>query len=296
MIRDSNPDLYLFSSDYPHIEGGRDPLGRFTTSLRGFDDAVNEKFYAGNMRRLLAPPHLITAAELVARRGHTGRLLGGQPLRRAGAGERPPVAGHVRLVGVAALGGDRRQRGRSGRTNSRFERSKRSTRAISFGPTPYSAANCSVRWRRLQPSSAASAATSRRPSVAARRRHASVVSARAPTAPRPGRQRAQQDAVEHGEALVPRRGHGEPVEQLAGGAAPQGIERDDVAGELAGRQPEQRPRAGRGHVELDAVLVAVVADHRRRRVEAAQRWRRSAAATPAVRAARRARAARRSGR
>ena len=54
MIRDSNPDLYLFSSDYPHIEGGRDPLGRFTTSLRGCGPEVDEKFYAGNMRRLLA--------------------------------------------------------------------------------------------------------------------------------------------------------------------------------------------------------------------------------------------------
>jgi len=54
LIDQSNPDLYLFSSDYPHIEGGRDPLGRFTTSLRGVDDAVNEKFYAGNMRRLLS--------------------------------------------------------------------------------------------------------------------------------------------------------------------------------------------------------------------------------------------------
>lgn len=53
MIRDSNPDLYLFSSDYPHIEGGRDPLGRFTTSLRGFGPDVDEKFYAANMRRLL---------------------------------------------------------------------------------------------------------------------------------------------------------------------------------------------------------------------------------------------------
>ena len=53
MIRESNPDLYLFSSDYPHIEGGRDPLGRFTVSLDGFDESVNEKFYAGNMRRLL---------------------------------------------------------------------------------------------------------------------------------------------------------------------------------------------------------------------------------------------------
>jgi predicted TIM-barrel fold metal-dependent hydrolase len=53
MIRDSNPDLYCFSSDYPHIEGGRDPLGRFTTSLRGLGPEVDAKFYAGNMRRLL---------------------------------------------------------------------------------------------------------------------------------------------------------------------------------------------------------------------------------------------------
>ena len=55
MVRDSNPDLYLFSSDYPHIEGGRDPLGRFTTSLRGLGDDVDRKFYADNMRRLLSP-------------------------------------------------------------------------------------------------------------------------------------------------------------------------------------------------------------------------------------------------
>ena len=53
MIRDSNPDLYLFSSDYPHIEGGRNPLGRFGSSLEGFDDGVLDKFYSGNMARLL---------------------------------------------------------------------------------------------------------------------------------------------------------------------------------------------------------------------------------------------------
>jgi uncharacterized protein len=53
MIRDSNPDLYLFSSDFPHIEGGRDPLGRFTASLRSFGGAVDDKFYAANMRRLI---------------------------------------------------------------------------------------------------------------------------------------------------------------------------------------------------------------------------------------------------
>lgn len=53
LIRESSPDLYLFSSDYPHVEGGRNPLGRFAASLDGFDDVVLDKFYAGNMSRLV---------------------------------------------------------------------------------------------------------------------------------------------------------------------------------------------------------------------------------------------------
>ncbi|MFT7599431.1 MAG: putative TIM-barrel fold metal-dependent hydrolase [Acidimicrobiales bacterium] len=54
MIRDSNPDLYLFSSDYPHIEGGRNPLGRFSASLESFGDDVLQKFYSDNMDRLVS--------------------------------------------------------------------------------------------------------------------------------------------------------------------------------------------------------------------------------------------------
>jgi predicted TIM-barrel fold metal-dependent hydrolase len=53
MIRESNPDLYLFSSDYPHIEGGRNPLGRFASSLEGMPDEILDKFYAQNMADLL---------------------------------------------------------------------------------------------------------------------------------------------------------------------------------------------------------------------------------------------------
>ena len=53
MIRESNADLYLFSSDYPHIEGGRNPLGRFGSSLEGFGEDVLERFYSGNMARLI---------------------------------------------------------------------------------------------------------------------------------------------------------------------------------------------------------------------------------------------------
>jgi uncharacterized protein len=53
MIRESSPDLYLFSSDYPHIEGGRNPLGRFSSSLAGLSDEVCEKFYSANMAGLI---------------------------------------------------------------------------------------------------------------------------------------------------------------------------------------------------------------------------------------------------
>ena len=44
-IDQSNPDLYLFSSDYPHIEGGRNPIGRFEAALGDRSEAVREKFY-----------------------------------------------------------------------------------------------------------------------------------------------------------------------------------------------------------------------------------------------------------
>jgi uncharacterized protein len=53
LLRESNADLYLFSSDYPHIEGGRNPIGRFSTSLAGFDDDVLDRFYSANMAKLI---------------------------------------------------------------------------------------------------------------------------------------------------------------------------------------------------------------------------------------------------
>jgi len=52
MIRDSNPDLYLFSSDYPHIEGGRNPIGRFENALGDRSEAIRDKFYAENFLRI----------------------------------------------------------------------------------------------------------------------------------------------------------------------------------------------------------------------------------------------------
>ena len=52
LIRESYPELYLFSSDYPHAEGGRDPIGRFSRSLADADAATQERFFAQNFRDL----------------------------------------------------------------------------------------------------------------------------------------------------------------------------------------------------------------------------------------------------
>ncbi|HEY1426802.1 MAG TPA: amidohydrolase family protein, partial [Caulobacteraceae bacterium] len=54
LIRQSDPRLYMFSSDYPHIEGGRAPIARFEAGLAGVDDSARDAFYAGNFARLFA--------------------------------------------------------------------------------------------------------------------------------------------------------------------------------------------------------------------------------------------------
>jgi predicted TIM-barrel fold metal-dependent hydrolase len=51
-IDQSNADLYLFSSDYPHIEGGRDPIGRFENALGVREETVRAKFYTDNFLRI----------------------------------------------------------------------------------------------------------------------------------------------------------------------------------------------------------------------------------------------------
>ena len=52
LIDASNEDLYLFSSDYPHIEGGRNPIGRFEAALGERAAPVRDKFYAENFLRI----------------------------------------------------------------------------------------------------------------------------------------------------------------------------------------------------------------------------------------------------
>ena len=51
----SDPRLYMFSSDYPHAEGGHDPVRRFDASLDGHEAAVVDGFYHDNAASWLVP-------------------------------------------------------------------------------------------------------------------------------------------------------------------------------------------------------------------------------------------------
>jgi len=65
-IDQSNEDLYLFSTDYPHIEGGRNPIARFETALGDRSEAVREKFYAENFLRIFPNARAHTAKDYAA--------------------------------------------------------------------------------------------------------------------------------------------------------------------------------------------------------------------------------------
>ena len=52
LIQQSNEELYLFSSDYPHVEGGRDPIGKFTKALEAESEKTNENFFSENFLRI----------------------------------------------------------------------------------------------------------------------------------------------------------------------------------------------------------------------------------------------------
>ena len=49
----NGPDICMFSSDYPHVEGGRRPVERFETSLGDASDAVRQRFYSDNFLDLM---------------------------------------------------------------------------------------------------------------------------------------------------------------------------------------------------------------------------------------------------
>jgi predicted TIM-barrel fold metal-dependent hydrolase len=53
IVANSDERICMFSSDYPHIEGGRNPLKRFDASLANAADSVRQRFYCGNFADLM---------------------------------------------------------------------------------------------------------------------------------------------------------------------------------------------------------------------------------------------------
>jgi uncharacterized protein len=53
LIELCGPELFMFSSDYPHVEGGRNPLKRFEQSLASCGEAEKAAFYSGNFADLM---------------------------------------------------------------------------------------------------------------------------------------------------------------------------------------------------------------------------------------------------
>jgi predicted TIM-barrel fold metal-dependent hydrolase len=55
VIDNTGPEVAMFSSDYPHVEGGRNPLRRFETSLAGASDAERRGFFCDNFVDFMGP-------------------------------------------------------------------------------------------------------------------------------------------------------------------------------------------------------------------------------------------------
>ena len=53
IIQNSYEEMCLFSTDYPHVEGGRNPMKRFGETLEGLPQSAVDAFYAGNFVDLM---------------------------------------------------------------------------------------------------------------------------------------------------------------------------------------------------------------------------------------------------
>jgi uncharacterized protein len=70
IVREAGPEVAMFSSDYPHVEGGRNPLKRFDETMKGCTETEIDGFFAGNFIDLMGeglakdlrrPKHLLAA-------------------------------------------------------------------------------------------------------------------------------------------------------------------------------------------------------------------------------------------
>jgi len=78
-IRNSFDEVCLFSSDYPHVEGGRQPIERFERSLGDLSEARRQRFYFDNFVDLMGEG---LPAPLPRRVEELSRVEGAGPLSR----------------------------------------------------------------------------------------------------------------------------------------------------------------------------------------------------------------------
>jgi hypothetical protein len=64
IIEQAGTEIPLFSSDYPHVEGGRRPIERFERSMANCSDAQRQAFYHDNFEELMGGrlPRLLNRA------------------------------------------------------------------------------------------------------------------------------------------------------------------------------------------------------------------------------------------
>ena len=62
IIENSAPEICMFSSDYPHVEGGRNPLRRFDREVEHLPADVQEQFFRLNFEDLMGTAAYVPAA------------------------------------------------------------------------------------------------------------------------------------------------------------------------------------------------------------------------------------------
>ncbi len=53
IVQNAGDEVCLFSSDYPHVEGGRNPIKRFEESMRELSEPQKQAFYFDNFVDLM---------------------------------------------------------------------------------------------------------------------------------------------------------------------------------------------------------------------------------------------------
>ena len=53
VIEQAGPNIFMFSTDYPHVEGGRNPMGRFKKTTSQFNESEKDKFFRANFEELM---------------------------------------------------------------------------------------------------------------------------------------------------------------------------------------------------------------------------------------------------